>query len=397
MNILIVSQYYSPERFLINQIAEKLVEHGHSVSVFTGLPNYPCGIIPEEYKRGKRRSEMINGVKIYRCAIIPRGKSHFTLGLNYLSFAINGMINILKIQNEFDVVYVYQMTPITMVLPALKFARKKRINVYCYCLDLAPASGGLIAKKFPILYKLYFRISNYIYNKCNIIGVTSKSFIEYLEAVHGISRDNIAYLPQHASEEMSYLNLKKKENDSIDFMFAGNLGNGAKLETILYAAKELYDSGYMFKVHFVGEGRAKPELIALTTELSLQEVIVFHDAVNMLDMPEKYRMADALIVTLRKGQVTIPGKLQAYMSTGKPIIGAMDGSGNELINESKCGKCAEAEDSHGLAHIMRDYIDNKNIYSEYGINGRNYFFEHFTLEKHMMILENSLESLIKRG
>ena len=100
MNILIVSQYYSPEVFLVNQIAEKLVERGHTVTVLTGLPNYPTGVIYEEYKKGKKRYEVINGVKIIRCPIIPRGKKHITLALNYVSFAISGTIKITKLKES---------------------------------------------------------------------------------------------------------------------------------------------------------------------------------------------------------------------------------------------------------------------------------------------------------
>lgn len=378
---------------MVNQIAEKLVEYGHLVTVLTGLPNYPSGVIYENYKKRKNRFEVINGVEVIRCPIIPRGKNYIMLALNYISFAINGRIKILNLNRNFDVLYVYQMTPISIALPALAYKKKYGSKVFCYCLDLAPASGSQILRHIPLLYKLYYKISNKVYNNCDVVGVTSRSFINYLNKIHGLSFDKMIYLPQHASEQLVSIDLSKKDNGTVDFMFAGNIGVGAKLETIILATKELVDKGYLFKVHFVGNGRAKTKLIELTDELKLNETIVFHDSVPMSEMPMKYCLADALLVTLRKGQITVPGKLQAYMSTNKPIFGAMDGSGKEMIHESNCGGCVDAEDYKGLASLMESFIKNRDQYTDSGSDGKKFFLEHFTIDKHVKRLEEVLINL----
>ena len=378
---------------MINDISAKLAEKGHEVTVITGMPNYPSGKIYGEYKNGKIKNEVINGVSIKRCLIIPRGKNHICLLLNYISFMVSSSYRLNSMDDSYDVIYVYQMTPITVLYSAIKYAKKNNKKVFCYCLDLAPASGIQLIKRLNLISNMYYRFSNWAYRNCDIIGVTSKSFIAYIHAIHGIELNKMRYIPQHAPVDLINENLAKSPNDIIEFMFAGNMGEGAKLEVIIHAGEILKNRKRYFKIYFVGEGRAKKTLTKLTEDLKLNDNIIFCDAVPMNEMKKKYRLADALLVTLRAGQITIPGKLQAYMSTGKPIFGAMDGSGKELINEVNCGKCVSAEDITGLANIMEHFIDHMEDYQQCGKNGREYFRRNFTLDEHIKQLELGLVNL----
>ena len=113
MKILVFCQYYYPEQFLITDIAEELVKRGHDVTVLTGLPNYPSGVIDQEYRNGKRREEVINGVRVIRCPIIPRGRSKLQLLLNYVSYMILAAKKSRRLKEPFDIVFLYQMTPNT--------------------------------------------------------------------------------------------------------------------------------------------------------------------------------------------------------------------------------------------------------------------------------------------
>lgn len=381
MKILIFTEYYYPENFLIHEIAEELVERGNQVTVITGKPNYhfPRGRVPASYK--KISFERINGVDVHRCSVPGRGTNKLCQLYNYFIYAKNAKKLSRTVPDDFDIVFCYQMTPVIQLIPAIDYAARNHKKLFCYCLDLAPLSGEAALKFFPMLKRLYAKKSREYYRACDRIAVTSEAFIPYLQQINGIDAERLIYLPQHASQKLLGTDQRKAPNGSIDFLFAGNIGEGAKLETVIDAVGILKAKGIDgFHVHIVGDGSAKNALIRYTGKKHLTEYIRFHDAVPMEDMPSVYARADALIVTLWKGQLAVPGKLQAYMSTGKCILGAMDGSGRSVIETSGCGLCADAEDTDGLAAIMEQYISAPAVYDKLGENGKRYFHEHFTLD-----------------
>lgn len=397
MKILVFSQYYYPERFLITDITAELVRRGNDVTVVTGYPNYPKGKIYPEYKDKKVKYEEINGVKVYRTDIIPRGKSRVKLFLNYLSYKKNAY-KTAKFLSGFDIVYCYQLTPVMQLSPAIKYAKKHNLKLVCYCLDLAPMSGEKTVKKFKILNGIYKRNSKKLYNACDKIAVTSKSFIEYLNKVNGVPTDKLVYLPQHAPENLTLSDLSKPLGVKKTLVYAGNVGKGTGLKTLILAANELKKQGTEgFNIEICGDGNLKSDLISLVNELKLNDTVKFVNGVAMSDMPKVYSRADALIITLRKGQITVPGKLQAYMATGKPVIGAMSGSGKDLIEEADCGVCAEAEDYIGLAVLIKNYLKTPSDYQILGENGRKYFLNNFTLKTHVDGLEKIFTEQIHDG
>ena len=395
MKILVISQYYYPEQFLINDIAPELVRRGHQVTVLTGCPNYPKGEIYKGYEDGKRAYEVIEGVEVIRCPITPRGKGKGHLLLNYISYMRLSHKKSHELDGKFDIVLLYQLTPISQAYPAVKFAKRNGVKLFCYCLDLAPLSGNSVAKFLKPMHSLYRNFSKWAYQGCDMIAVTSKDFIDYLHDLHGIPMSRLVYLPQHASEELLHFDLTKHEmGDVTDFMFAGNIGEGARLDHVVYAVERLKKMGHCLRMHFVGDGSAKSMLETLVDRLDLQDCVIFHGRVPMSEMADMYRKADALIVTLRKGQITVPGKVQAYMATGKPIIGAMDGSGKKMIEEVGCGRCVEAEDVQGIVSIMKEYIENPEEFAACGEKEKEYFKKHFMLSAYMDRLEELLIKMV---
>lgn len=384
MKILVVCEYYAPERVLITEIAERLVQEGHSVTVLTGKPNYgmPGGKVLKEYR--KRDVEEIGGVRILRCSVFGRGTNKVRLLLNYFSFMVNATRKAKRLSEEYDVVLCYQLTPIFQMHPAIRYCQAHHKRLLCYCLDLAPESGSMRIGKVPVVSTLYARYARWAYNQCDAIAVTSPTFVGYLHQKNGVPVEKLTYLPQHASPALLSQDLYHERGERAEFMFAGNIGNGPRLETIVKAAAKLVQDGEKcFHVTFIGDGSAKEKLKALVKERQLESHVSFRNGVPMDQMADVYRSADVLLVTLRKGQITIPGKLQAYMATGKPIIGAMDGSGCDLIEQVGCGTCARAEDAEGLARKMKEYIDKPEAYSGMGERGRQYFAEHFSLDKYI--------------
>lgn len=396
MKILIVCQYYYPEQFQINEIAPELVRRGHQVTVLTGLPNYPQGEIYPGYENGKKRKEIIDEVKVVRVEEHPRKQGAKNLFLNYMSFAKNGSKAIKGFSSDYDIVFCYQLSPVTMVKPAIDYAMKYKKPLLLYCLDIWPESAK-DHMNIPVVYKMISRISKQMYRKCNHICVTSRPFIDYFKEVIGYDAGKMSYIPQHADEGMLSQDLDSEENGIADFLYAGNMGKGQTLEVIIRAAAELKGRDD-FLVHMVGDGSKRTELEALSRELGVNEKIIFYGNQSRDAMPEFYKKADALLITLRGNNVvgnTMPGKLQMYMTTGKPIIGAINGAANEVIKEASCGKCVAAGDYKGLAAVMSDYIDNKDKYVDCGTNARKYFLSNFTLKKYCDDLEKQLKRLVE--
>lgn len=396
MNILIVCQYYYPEQFQINEIAPELVKRGHNVTVLTGLPNYPKGEIYEGYECAEKREEWINGVKIIRCEEYPRKTGLINLVRNYASFYFNANKIAKRITERFDVVICYQLSPITMLKPAVTYAKKNKVPLLTYCLDIWPESAK-DHLNFPVVYQMITSLSKRLYKQSTHIAVTSRPFIKYFEDMLGYSADKISYIPQHADTAMLGISVSSRENGIADFMYAGNMGKGQWIDTIIRSVAELKDRND-FIVHMVGDGSKREELELLSQELGVSDKVVFYGNQKREDMPSFYRKADALLLTLRGNNYvgnTMPGKLQMYMTTGKPVFGAINGAASEVINEAQCGACVPAGDYKGLAMLMRDFIENRNKYTLCGKKAKQYFIEHFTLEKYCNRLESLLNKLVR--
>lgn len=395
MKILVVCQYYYPEPFRISDICEELEKRGHEVTVVTGVPNYPEGIIYDEYKRGKKRREIINGVKVQRCFTIGRRTGTIFRFLNYYSYAISSCLHINRMKESFDVVYVNQLSPVMMAYAGIRAKKKWKIPLIMYCLDLWPESlvaGGV--RKGSKLYELFNRISKRIYQKADKILVTSRMFTEYFEQQFGIKREKISYLPQYA-EEIFCTSEGNKSKDTIDLTFAGNIGTIQSVDTILKAAAILKDKHENLRWHIVGGGIELENMKKLADELQLSNV-VFHGRRPVEEMPKFYAMSDAMLITMKDEPVlsmTLPGKVQSYMAAGKPILGAINGETAKVIAEAQCGYCCNAEDAEGLVEIVEAFVTSHEP-KELGMRARVYYETYFAQYR---FIENLMSSLRKEG
>lgn len=399
MEILVVSQYYWPEPFPLNDICEHLVQRGHMVHVVTGVPNYPMGTIYQDYRRGKRRKETHNGVEISRTFTIGRRNNIFFRLLNYYSYAISSSIYTYNMSRDFDVVYINQSSPVMMAYAAYAYARKRRKRVILYCMDLWPASlaaGGINEKS--LIYKYYGWISKRLYRKADRILISSKQFEVYLSEKFGISKEKMVYHPQYADDQFSLASRMNKEDPSfIDLVFAGNTGIAQNLNTLIEAAVLLREHKQI-RWHIVGDGSELGKLKSMAAELNAHNVI-FHGRRPMNEMPEYYGFADAMIVTLTDDpfiSMTLPHKVQTYMAAGKPVIAAANGEIASVIQDAQCGYCAKAQDSEGLAQaVLRFMADpNKKMLGE---NARRYYEQHFDKKQFMDRLEKELKEQAQAG
>ena len=395
MKILAVCQHYYPENFQITPICEQLVQDGHEVTVLTGLPNYPKGEVPQEYKKG-HREETVHGVHIIRCFEIGRKIGVFHLAVNYASFCLSSLWKAGRLKERYDIVLSYQLSPVLMALPARKYAKKHRVPLFLYCCDLWPESLKVYIKseKNP-LFRVMKRVSRRLYCSCDRIAVQSVSFLSYLHWTHGVPQERMFYLPAFADEAYLNMDLAAEDNGTTDFVFLGNLGIAQDLTTVMHAIEKI-KAVPDFKVHFVGDGSCLQEIKLFAKEHELEDVVTFYGRRPVEEMPKYYKLADACLLSLKAdSQVgyTMPAKTQGYMAAGKPIIGMIDGSARQVIEEANCGVCVPADDIDGLANVMRDFISHPEKYNDCGENGRRYFRENFRKSIFMERLENEMEQL----
>ena len=379
MKILVACQYYAPEPFRISDICEALAEQGNDVTVVTGTPNYPEGEIYPGYEKGARADEVIGGVRVHRCPLIPRKSGAVYRFLNYYSFVWSSRRYLRKMKEDFDVVFVNQLSPVMMAEGALAWAKRNHRCCVLYCLDLWPESllAGGIGQGSPI-YRLFLRISRRIYRSADGILVSSRGYAEYFREKFQI--ENVRYLPQYAEDLFGELPQPTEEKQTVDFLFAGNVGSGQSVETIVEAAR-LLKNERTIHIHIVGGGISLEKCRILAEGLPN---ITFYGRQKLEQMPRYYAMADVFLVSLMKDPVLsmcLPGKVQADLAAGKPVVGAIDGEAARVIREAECGMCAPAEDPETLAELIRRMAAQPELRKQYGENARRYYRAHFQKEK----------------
>lgn len=397
MKIFVISQYYYPEPFRVYEVCEELVRKGHEVTVLTGLPNYPEGKVYKGYENFAAPFEMIKGVKVYRCQNRPRKSGVINLSLNYLSFVKATKKKLKKMSVDCDVIYVYQLSPVLMALPAIALKKWMHKPLYLYCLDLWPASIDDYIGNKSFLYKIIANKSRQIYSNADRIGVTSPAFKDYLRRLCGKKTPEIKYFPQHAEDLTIRHEINIEDNGIVDFMFAGNIGSSQNMGIILKAADMLKSHGLTFRIHIVGSGSELENLKKQADAMQLGECVIFHGRHPSSEMWKFYSLADVCLLTLTGNgavSLTIPGKLQSYMSAGRMIIASIDGAAKDIIEDANCGICVPAGDTEGLYKAMAQYIESSEKYVGCGKNARRYFEEHFTLEQHVRELEKQLEKIV---
>ena len=235
-------------------------------------------------------------------------------------------------------------------------------------------------------------MSGKIYRKADRVLITSQMFREYLARQHGVENDRLAYLPQYASECFEEELSEKKDCTTVDLMFAGNVGAAQGLTTVIKAAAILKNETAL-RWHIVGDGSELENLKTMANQLGLANVI-FHGRKKLEEMPKYYAMADAMLVTLMNDpfiSLTLPGKVQTYMAAGKPIIGAAIGEIPKVIEAARCGYCADAEDTLGLAKAVQKFLECESK-QQLGRNAKQYYEDHFTRTKFMDTLEDELKN-----
>jgi glycosyltransferase involved in cell wall biosynthesis len=390
MRILVVCQHYWPEPYPLQDVCEELVHRGHEVHLITDVPNYPMGIIYPEYKKGRNREQVRNGVHIKRTFTIGRRKNVLFRFLNYFSYAASSTLYALRLKEDYDVVFTNQSSPVTMSVAAVAYAKKHKKKVVLYCMDLWPASlaaGGV--REGSLIYRAFGWISKWVYKGVDRILITSEMFREYFCDELQVQNEKLVFHPQYAVPSTCEP-VAHKQDDTVDLVFTGNIGAAQSITTILQAAKLLEDRQNL-RWHIVGDGSELENLRREAEQMQLGNVI-FHGRRPAEEMPKFHAMADAMLVTLTADPFisrTLPGKVQAYMAAGKPIIGAANGEIPNVIQKSQCGFCAQAEDAQGLATAVAQFMDCEDR-ARLGDNSKAFYESNFSRDRFMNALEREL-------
>lgn len=392
--ILIITQYYYPEQFMITDIAENLYKIGNNVTVLTGIPNYPLGKKMNNYKN-KFQNEIINGVKVKRVPMILRGKG-LKMILNYFSYALMSSLALIGLEKDYDIIFVYEVSPVTQIFPGFLYKRLKNKNVQLIvnCQDIWPE----VLKTYgfdenSLVFKIGKKISLFLYRKADKILISSPMFEDYLTEIFKISQNKIEYLPNYAEDWVLQVENKQPKDGKIHFLFAGNMGTTQNLSLIIRSIGQCKCKNKII-IDFVGNGSEMNSLAKLTTDLNLQDIIIFHGRKNKSELKYYYDITSAFLLTLKcdnKVCYTIPSKVQGYMGAGKPIIASILGGAKELIEVSQCGLLAKYNDEKDLARLIDEYISKIDQNIKLGENGRNYFQEHFTFNQYFSKLIEYLE------
>ncbi len=386
MRVLVVSQYFWPEIFRINDVVKSLVEQGIEVEVLTGKPNYPQGVISSGYRFWGCQTELWEGAILHRVPLLPRGRnSHIRLLLNYLSFIFFGLLSgsWLVRRRQYDVIFVYGLSPILSALPALFIGWLKGKKVVIWVQDLWPESlsaTGFIRKNFII--SVVRKAVRFIYKHADLLLVQSPAFEAPVRAL--ASDTPVVYYPNSVDDTFALPSMDETPwvaglDEGFSVMFAGNIGAAQAVGVIVEAASLLKE---YTDIHFVvlGDGSSREWMLKKVQQRGLTNLHL-PGRFPIETMPGFMQKASSLLVTLADQPIftaTVPNKVQAYMAAGRPIIACLNGEGARLVVDAKAGLATPAEDAVALAdtilHLYRLSSDERKVM---GDNGRKYYHENF--------------------
>lgn len=409
MRVLILSQYFSPESFIINDVARTLVAQGHEVVVATGKPNYPDGKVFPGYRAGGiQRDIFAETVEVVRVPLWPRGNGGAgNLILNYFSFVFSGVVFFpwLLRKHKFDAILVFATSPITQVIPAIFLKWLKKAHLAVWVQDLWPeslAATGFV--RHPDILKAVGYLVRGIYAGCDTLLVQSRAFVE--PVARYAQRGKIVYYPNSINVQSLGLaaedippELAGELQRHFCVVFAGNLGTAQSVETLLETAIQLKDDPEI-RLVLVGSGSRLAWLQAQKQAHRLDNVLL-PGRFPMESMPQIFELAAVLLVSLRDEDIfaqTIPSKIQAYLAAGRPVVASLRGEGARVVVEAGAGEACEPDDPAALAALIRSMKSRSAAELQaMGCAGKAYFNEHFEMSSQVTRLVEILEARSKGG
>jgi len=403
MRLLVVSQYFWPENFRINDLVSELVARNHEVVVLTGKPNYPQGWVFPEFLTNPVQFNSYNGARILRAPMLARGQGALSLVINFVSFAVGAALyGLIALRRErFDAILVYEPSPVTVGLPAILFRWLKGWPVAFWVQDQWPETLLAIgAVKSRAIFGLLGKLVSYIYTRCDLILSQSRSLLKPIR-LYCKHDQRVEYFPNWAESifDQQYIERAPEiplATDTFNIVFAGNIGEAQDFSAILKAA-EILSTERHIRWFIVGDGRQATWVREQVAQMGLEDTFVLLGRFPLERMPSFYKHADALLVSLKPDPVfamTLPGKVQSYLAAGIPIVAMIDGEGAAIIRESTAGFATPAGDAGALAESIRRLSkmpSDERI--QMGIRGRDYSSKEFDRRGLVSKLECWLQEL----
>ncbi len=377
-HILVITQYFYPESFRINDIATEWVKRGYKVTVLTGIPNYPMGKFFPGYSWSKKRREKWNGMEIIRIPLIARGHSAIGMILNYYSFVVSGWFWNRFNKVDADIVFSFEVSPMTQVKVGCGYAKKNKVPHFLYVQDLWPENVETVTGIHSrLIIGPIDRMVDKIYKRVDKIFVTSPSFVNAIvNRKKSVPNEKVYYWPQYAEEFYRPLESQTVEgipdDDSFKIAFTGNIGTAQGLDVLPKAAALLKNENVRFVI--VGDGRYQAEFLKQIAERGVEDKFIMIPRVNAEKIPYILSACDAGFISFNKTtlwEMTIPAKLQSYMACGKAILASASGETKRIIEEAECGVCAEIGNPEALAEGVKALINSD--YKNMGNKAREYF------------------------
>lgn len=391
-HILVVSQYFYPEQFRINDICTEWIKRGYKVTVLTGIPNYPQGEYFEGYDLVHKRTEEWNGIRIIRIPLIPRGHNSIGLVANYFSFVISGFIWKSLTKIKADYVFTFEVSPMTQALIGVWYAKKNKIPHYLYVQDLWPENVEIVTGiHSPFILKPIGKMVDYIYKNCDQIFATSPSFVKEI-CKRGVDEEKVHYWPQYAEEFYRPMEPSKDRDKRFTITFTGNIGYAQGLDILPKVAEKLKERQTEARFLIVGDGRYKDEFENEIRKRNVSEMFEMIGRKPAEEIPRILADSDAAFISFMDNPLfamTIPAKLQSYMACGVPIVASATGETKRIIEEAQCGVCCEIGNVEQLVTAIQSMINwNTDIFQKIGNSAHKYYQRMFNKELMLVWMED---------
>jgi colanic acid biosynthesis glycosyl transferase WcaI len=402
MRILIISQYFWPEYFRINDLAKELSKK-HEVEVLTGSPNYPAGKVYNDFLLNKKNYNQFKKVKIHRVPIYPRKSgSKINLFLNYFSYLLSATFigYFLLRKKNYDLIITFASSPITVALVGIFFSKLKNSKHVIWLLDLWPdvLRDLDIIRYNTILYKFFYILVRYIYRKVDLILCQSLSFKKEINKNYNNKyKKKLIYFPSWPEEQKnkSLNNKTLFDKNYINVFFAGNIGESQNLSLAIKLFDRLQYNKIRVRLYIAGEGRGYKQLQLQISSNALNNVTLLGWR-KFEEIQEYYLQCDFLLISLKyldTFNATIPGKFQTYLNYKKPILGFIGGETNMIINKYKIGKAFDYLNDETFINNFMDYLNNKR---EIKYDNFDKLLNIYSIDKRIKKLNFYIENLVKQ-
>ena len=414
MKILYVSQYFPPEMGAPAARAAELSRHwakaGHDVSVLTGFPNHPTGVIPREYRSRARRlvaRENIDGVKVVRTWLLPfPNRRAYERMLNYSSFCVSAAMTGLFVSPP--EVVIGSSPQLLVGLSAWWIARAKRVPFVFEVRDLWPESLAAVGmgSESSTLHRALARIAGFLYRKSDHIVVVTRAFEEFLVERWNVPRQKISVVENGVetnlfapSDRDATLRSQLDGEGRFIVCYIGTMGMAHGLETLVEAADQLRRSAPEVLFLLVGEGADKERIIAMSRARALDN-LRFVDQQPRETIPGYISASDACLVLLKKTDLfktVIPTKMLEFMSCARPLILGVDGQAREIMERAQAGIFIEPGNAIALVEAVNQLRADAQLRKTLGDNGRRHIVDHFSREQTAATYIAVLEELLGRN